>query len=89
MNTTRNFPTLSNVRLSQLEAGERALKGEEEEAAKLFFLSQGVTFQVSEIELKLKDKDFSRQNLRENKDSFSPASGVDAEVQAKVCSRRK
>ena len=65
MNTTRNFPTLSNVRLSQLEAGERALKGEEEEAAKLFFLSQGVTFQVSEIELKLKDKDFSRQNLRE------------------------
>ena len=46
VNTTRNFPTLSNVRLSQLEAGERALKGEEEEAAKLFFLSQGVTFQV-------------------------------------------
>ena len=30
----------------QLEAGERAAKGEEAEAAKLFFLSQGVTFQV-------------------------------------------
>ena len=31
----------------QLEAGERAMKGEEQEAAKLFFLSQGVTFQVN------------------------------------------
>ena len=32
----------------QLEAGERALKGEEAAAAKLFFLSQGVTFQVGQ-----------------------------------------
>ena len=30
----------------QLEAGERAVRGEEAEAANLFFLSQGVTFQV-------------------------------------------
>ena len=30
----------------QLEAGLRAMRGEEAEAAKLFFLSQGVTFQV-------------------------------------------
>ena len=85
MNTTRNFPTLSNVRLSQLEAGERALKGEVEEAAKLFFLSQGVTFQV-----RSNLKDFSSPNLVENKwTPSSSASGVDAEVQAKVCSRRK
>jgi len=45
VNTTRNFPTQSNVRLMQLEAGLRAMRGEEGEAAKLFFLSQGVTFQ--------------------------------------------
>jgi len=56
VNTTRNFPTLSNVRLSQLEAGERALKGEEEEAAKLFFLSQGVTFQHLVLMQKYKQK---------------------------------
>ena len=36
------------MRLMQLEAGERAAKGEEAEAAKLFFLSQGVTFQVGQ-----------------------------------------
>ena len=46
MNRARNFPTQANVRLMQLEAGERAVRGEEAEAAKLFFLSQGVTFQV-------------------------------------------
>ena len=34
------------MRLMQLEAGERAVRGEEAEAANLFFLSQGVTFQV-------------------------------------------
>ena len=50
VNRTRNFPTQANVRLMQLEAGERAMRGEdgedgEEETAKLFFLSQGVTFQ--------------------------------------------
>ena len=51
VNTTRNFPTQANVRLMQLEAGEKAVRGEEAEAAKLFFLSQGVTFQVGQNHL--------------------------------------
>ena len=41
------------------------------------------------IQFKLKEKDFSRHNVRVNKRLLFPASGVDAEVQAKVCSRRK